>query len=47
MQGKQLLTKGEVFENEILARTKSTKQMSEPRNHGESLSGPPPVTCSK
>jgi len=26
MQGKQLLTKGEVFENEILAGTKSAKQ---------------------
>ena len=26
MQGKQLLTKGEVFENEILAGTNSAKQ---------------------
>ena len=47
MQGKQLLTKGEVFENEILAGTKSakqpTKQMSEPRDHGENLIEPPPL----
>jgi len=43
MQGKQLLPKGEVFENEILAGTKGanqpTQQMSEPRDHGENLSG--------
>ena len=41
MQCVQLLTKGEVFEDQVLAGTKGanqpTRQMSEGRDHGENL----------
>ena len=41
MQDEQLLTKGEVFEDEILAGTKGanqpTQQMPEPHDHGQNL----------
>ncbi len=43
MQSQQLLTEGEVFENEILSRTESTdnpaEEMPEGHSHGKNLIG--------
>ncbi len=41
MEGKQLLTKGQIFEDQILARSEGTKnpteKVPEPHDHGRNL----------